>query len=444
MAYRSKLVTLVLALLLAPSAFAGYQTMRAPPGWNPGGQPSYKPTKGEFYDLDKKTWMTLGSANIGGRELTVPVAMPLSTGLSVGLAVATAFSSNPAILLGTIAWGLYQTYLSQKRITPNEDGTFTKVSDGTECLSGCFEYAVPASVPQWAKTPEDACSAGAAYITAAGQLTRGSFVSGVCRYEYWRGSYWDLPQNKSMASREIPPWSTATTRLAPPSEVASDMQNIPMPKPLVEALPMPLPVGQPRINPGSDGLPQVMRLPQGSPFPIPLPSPNPDNLPQQWKTPVIDLIPSPTPYDPWRVEVIPKDIIKTSPTPLPDPLNPDPTVIPTPTPVNDPDATESPSDKTPGLCDLYPDILACAKPNLGSVEPSVIPNENKSLAIIPDSGWGPSSGSCPAPKTVTVMGVALSMPYTMLCDFASAIKPLLIAFAWLSAAMSFFGMARKD
>ena len=107
--------------------------------------------------------------------------------------------------------------------------------------------------------------------------------------------------------------------------------------------------------------------------------------------------------------------------------------------------TDKPAPEETDLCKLHPDILACvkvAKP--GELEPTPVPNDVKNLQITPDQGWGPSAGTCPAPKTAQVMGVALEMPFTMLCDFASAIKPLFIAFAWLSAALTFFGFGRKD
>ena len=107
--------------------------------------------------------------------------------------------------------------------------------------------------------------------------------------------------------------------------------------------------------------------------------------------------------------------------------------------------TDKPAPEETDLCKLHPDILACvkvAKP--GELEPTPVPNDVKNLQITPDQGWGPSAGTCPAPKTAQVMGVSLEMPFTMLCDFASAIKPLFIAFAWLSAALTFFGFGRKD
>jgi hypothetical protein len=108
--------------------------------------------------------------------------------------------------------------------------------------------------------------------------------------------------------------------------------------------------------------------------------------------------------------------------------------------------TENPDlpKETPGLCDLYPDILACQKPILGELAPVALANTNKNLLITKDSGWGPAGGACPAPRTATIMGQSISMPFTLLCDFATMINPILIGFAYLSAAMAFLGIGKRD
>jgi len=71
-------------------------------------------------------------------------------------------------------------------------------------------------------------------------------------------------------------------------------------------------------------------------------------------------------------------------------------------------------------------------------------NKSVTLAIAKDEGWGPTSSACPAPKTATIMGVSLSMPFTLICQVAEMINPLLIGFAWLSAAFTFIGIGRRD
>jgi len=422
--------------------------MRPPPGYSktgqqPGWGPSYKPAPGEFYDLGKQQWMTTASLNTGGRELTVPVALPVATAGSVALAVATAFSSNPAILLGTAAWALYQAYLSQKRITPKPDGTFEQVQDGLECASNCFEFEVADSGGSglWFKSNTAAGSAFLSRHASRADQARYSFVnkgvsSGRQYFDIYEGAtLLQANSSRTINSRSIPPYNTATTKVISPTTVGTEMSTLPMSKPLVDALPMPLPVKSPVINPSATGQPQVLRVPQGSPSPIALPVPNPNNIPQQWKTPVVDVIPSPTPDDPWRVETIPKDIIKETATPVPDPFNPvDPLAPPVVTPA--PETGTSEQAKQPGLCDEYPDILACAKPELDTPATPELETRPREITFTPDSGWG-SGGACPAPRHLP--GANIDFGFTLVCDFMSRIKPVLFTVASLIAGMIIIG-----
>lgn len=105
---------------------------------------------------------------------------------------------------------------------------------------------------------------------------------------------------------------------------------------------------------------------------------------------------------------------------------------------------EAPQEPPPDLCEKNPEILACQKVVLKDLQAKDVPNENRPLAITPDSGWSQGAGACPQPKTITFMGTQLAFEYTLFCDFASAIKPLFIGFAWLSATLTFFGIARRD
>jgi hypothetical protein len=109
------------------------------------------------------------------------------------------------------------------------------------------------------------------------------------------------------------------------------------------------------------------------------------------------------------------------------------------TPPN-PDSPKSPDQV--GLCELYPDILACQK--LGTTEAAELPKNTVDMSIAPEGGFGPSSGVCPAPKTFQIMGKPMEFRWDLLCDFASQIRPLLIGFAWLSAALAFLGLSRRD
>ena len=233
-------------------------------------------------------------------------------------------------------------------------------------------------------------------------------------------------------------WTPATE-----TEFETQMAPIPVPQgapdgwPMAPSpmAPMAWPVEIPIINPSpaSVPLPQPMRVPIGEPVPVPLPVPNPNNDPQTWKQPVIDVVPAPIQGDPWRIDLQPKDIISPSPIPITDPVTP---------PVTPPDGTKE-TPVTPDLCEKNPQILACQVFTPDTVNPSTIDNQNVNISITADSGWGPSSGTCPAPRVVSVQGRSLSFSFTMLCDFATGIKPLFVGLAWISAVLLMLGIGKK-
>lgn len=97
-------------------------------------------------------------------------------------------------------------------------------------------------------------------------------------------------------------------------------------------------------------------------------------------------------------------------------------------------------------CEKYPNTLACLKKgDPGTLEATPVQNQDVNVSsITPRSGFGPSSASCPAGTTINVNGTSITIGFDMICQFADMIRPLVIGFAWLSAAFTFFGFARKD
>lgn len=94
------------------------------------------------------------------------------------------------------------------------------------------------------------------------------------------------------------------------------------------------------------------------------------------------------------------------------------------------------------LCEKNPTIAACAKLDVPDATP--IQNKDISVSITPDSGWGPSTGSCPAPRPLALHGLTTEFSWQPMCDFASGIRGVILAVAWLIAAGSVIGLARKD
>lgn len=156
----------------------------------------------------------------------------------------------------------------------------------------------------------------------------------------------------------------------------------PMPDGVPEVLPGPLPVKAPEIQP--------LFIPTGNPVPNPSYDPSkpvsPDNQP--WNQPGVRVVPAPTPDDPWKIDVQPINRPVDKPDPSPDP-KPDP----------GPGDGDKPSDDKPGLCDMYPDILACAKPDLDTPG-GEIPKSQRSVELSDSDLFG--GGACPANVYATI------------------------------------------
>lgn len=429
MDHHSKLVGLVLALL-AGGVHAGYANLQPPAGYtsSAGLARNYLAPAANADIWTGSTVRTNAALNVGGQMVKVPVTMRLAA--NAGRFAAAAAFGWPGLLLtaGIAAYGYFQAegYEARQdgwykgRVLPG--GMTYTVHGNNVCTNSDLTAAANCALPGYTFgnfTAPGSCGTGAQGNLDA--FYNGNVVAHLavaCTGAPAETIYDKLTRQQfedGLASRPVP-------------------ENLPQIWP--DEVPVNWPVEVPKINPNPLGVPEPLRVPVGDPVLVPLPVPNPDNLPQTWRQPVTDIVPSPTANEPWRVDVQPKDVTSLDPLPMPSPVS-----VPSPTP----EAPGSPTaDTPPGLCDQYPDILACAKPRLGEITPDLIPDENRALAITKDTGWGPANGSCPAPRTAVVMGQSISMPMTGICDFATAIRPIIIGMAWLSAALVFFGLSRKD
>lgn len=217
-------------------------------------------------------------------------------------------------------------------------------------------------------------------------------------------------------------------------EFVDKLAGKPMPDAVPKELPRPtpLPVEPPVINPepGPNPVPRPRFVPTGDPVPNPQYDPNAPSSPenQPYIQPGVRIKPSPTPQEPLRVDLEPVNV-------------PKPTADPTPETDTTEPGTQPKPEEQQSLCEKHPDIVACAK--MDEVEPEDVNNEDKTLTITPKGGWGNESAACPAPVTKQVAGLSLEMSWQPFCDFASGIRPVVIAMAWLSAALMVLGIARK-
>lgn len=443
MDYRSKLV--ILAGLGCSPAFAFYVTPSIPEVFKTVGGVGYlsiSPSDTNFANgIRSKITANLASAGGGAK---IPVAYRFAVG--AGRAAAAAAFGWPGLFLGIGAAVAYSYYQSHGFSV--QDGIWVKNPwPGGYKYTVRYGYGADPMVTYESSSKSALCVAVGQIVDATyrqrdamfrdnGWTYTGSLsANGLeCRFVRENGSN---IFTKTISTVVMPPTVVPVTR----PEFEETMAPSPIPLGVPQAWPLPSPfwwpVQSPIVSPSpvnpadpmADPVPVPYRQPLGDPVPIP------NTNPQQYKSPVIDIFPSPTVDDPWRVDVQPKDIISTSPDPI--------VAEPLPDPIPDPDTTETPTEPS-DLCLLHPEILACQIVDPGTLDPVDVPDEARPMSITPDGGWGPNSGSCPAPKTATIMGVSISMPFTMLCDFAVQIKPLLIAFAWLSAALTFFGFAKRD
>lgn len=93
-------------------------------------------------------------------------------------------------------------------------------------------------------------------------------------------------------------------------------------------------------------------------------------------------------------------------------------------------------------CSANPDRVGCMK--AGSLEPVPVAKKVIPVSIDRDTGWGEGVGSCPAGKKLELGGMEFEFKLTQMCDFAVGIRPVVLGMAWLSAAVGFIGLSRRD
>jgi hypothetical protein len=177
---------------------------------------------------------------------------------------------------------------------------------------------------------------------------------------------------------------------------------------VIPKIPGGLPVDAPVLDPKSD--------------PIPMGAPYIDPTTGKTKQDVCSLQPSPMPGDPLRVDVrcYTQDVTAADPAKV------------------DPKASTDPAKAT-DPCIENPDRAGCF--DAGTPDDVSLPTEAVSMILTP-VGVG-NAGTCPVNKTFTHAGQTFTFNHKPICDFASAIKPLVLALAWLSAAFIVAGAMKE-
>ncbi len=302
-----------------------------------------------------------GVANVAGKAIVMPAAYRFAANAGV-LAARAAFGNPWLFAVGIVASGVYQYY--------KNDGF--SVVDGVwnrEILVDGTVYKIPGLTPSYASLGA-ACNAWGAYVSSVygGSVpyvvpSSSCLASGATAYRGGDVTYPVQPHTSFTVQTD------KVTKLVPATQAefeaggpnvhtipAGVPQAWPLPGQMWEVLPQPIlnPTPVDPAVPLAVPTPQPLRVPVGDPVLVP------GSNPSVYKSPVIDIVPSPTVSEPWRVDVQPKDLTSPSPNPL--------DVAPVPqTPASGTTTTQT----QPGLCDQFPNILACTSP--GDVVDSPLP-----------------------------------------------------------------------
>lgn len=168
-----------------------------------------------------------------------------------------------------------------------------------------------------------------------------------------------------------------------------------------------------------------------------------------WVQPNVTITHTPREGDPLRFDVKPGQTTVTGPgvrtgevngQPQPDPTKPgEKPAAETQTE----EGEQKPEEKEDGLCsgEDAKDVLACQK--MGELEEMELPEREVTMTFEPHASFH-RSGQCPADKTIRVGGMSATFSYRQVCEFASSVRPLFVAFAGLAAAMMIIGAGRRE
>jgi len=402
----------VLSMLVHPSAHAGYAQLKPPSGWSQGMGAAVPGTAGVFNFGNAAngaayrggTVLSNASLNVGGTLVTMPVAMRYAANAG---AVASTFSFNNPYLFAALAVGsvVMQHYASEGLTV--KDGVWKKAGSATFNYyeqSGSFgrhssqaeagqAFAAGRSAPPYAVFQFRSCS--------------GDLDGAVCTL----GLENDPSYRENFTVRKVQSGGSSAERNAVLYDF-TPLHSKAMPIGLPEMLPVDLPIKLPVINPDPNILPQPepapdlvprpMWVPTGDPVknpnperdaagnPLPLPNgePNPNAKPDTWTQPGVKVTPSPTPSNPWQVDVVsdPKTGTTSQPNVAPE------TKAPTEKPEQDNSFNDTPLPPIPDLYTRkYPDgIVGVWNSKIAEIKETPLFALGKNL--MPTL---PTAGTCP-------------------------------------------------
>lgn len=326
----TKCLRLVLAfvgmLVFGPAAFAGYAQVAVPPGivGSPGGYGYAAANASEMYGASVR----VNAALSVGREVTIPAVMRFAANAPL-YAARSAFLNPYAIAATGVAWlateciaydgGQWQIVCGPELNTENypvSSGYVSAVWNG----GGPFYDA------------DSFCTYALSYYKSRGYpsatQTGCSQTSTAFRLDFNTGSTNTFASVNFSSSSSCPSGWYVTpagcVQNPPPVDInQADFETRVSPKIDPAKIPdyfpefKPIPLDNPILNPDQNGNPQPIVVPTGDPYPVP------NTNPQKYRQPIVTVVPSPTPSEPWRVDLQPghrealnpSDLTTTTPNP---------------------------------------------------------------------------------------------------------------------------------
>lgn len=398
------------------------------------------------------------TANVGGQAVKMPAAYRLAA--NAPRIAAQAIFLHPGI---RTAAGIALWLGAGKLVWDASGGMWREVGD--QISTDGFEYAAAIDpLNRWFPNPDGACAraiavyqekapAGTSYSITGCTASAVTFIrTYVCGTQGQTCTA--APASASLLKRtasvtQCPSgWTFSPAGCLSPAVQQPRFEELLNPAnqpgwPMPDSVPLELPPGtalpveQPFINPAPG--PNPAHRPQFVPTGNPVPNPNYDpNSPvgpanQPYIQPGVRIVPSPTPSNPWQVDMQPVD----RPVGAADP-NPDPHPDPEPGDGDKP----KPEDQQ-SLCEKHPDILACSKPELDTPEDE-IPRETRDVSYQPESLFG--GGVCPSNKTMSTHGLQLTVwDWQESCGYiTSYFRPVILVLCAIAAFYIVTGGARQS
>lgn len=455
MANSYKALTLALFLCLGTTAaHAGYAQAKPPQGWSTSGFNGPKAANNtSYYPGGVRTSPTI---NVGGKTITMPANLRFAANaprFAGAVLFANPYIRGAAAIAGWLGVaGLVYDAASGLWQKPDENEDF-KISDGFKYCSnmfgGCADSLQQVVLKDLRIFPNSPSYDGTWFMYAGVYISHslepvpnsdGVYILKIVNFRNSSNYVNTATISKSGSSSCPAGWyvTPAGCVQTPPVKTVSEEEFLdaltqhPMPAEVPRYIPAPLPVELPEIAPAF--------VPTGNPLPNPDYDPQAEPSPQNqpYFQPGVRVVPAPTPSSPWQVDLQPVNRPAQNPEPSPEPeIGPLPE--PGTNPGTNPPGPPGETPVTPALCDQYPDILACQK--LEEPEEEKLEFEEKDLGgDFEIMGGFAGSATCPAFPQIDMLPGLSWQPF---CDQLARIRPLVLAFAWLSAVMIILKYGRK-